>query len=89
MGKILFWTSIFLITIVTTRYIWNKKKKQLQQLPYFLSTTEGFATNSKKDVDFHVRTDPKDIYDDFYVEIYDSLVFNPIKNYYEVDKYLQ
>lgn len=44
------------------------------------STIEGFQQTD----DFLFKTDPIDIYDDFYANIYDYLVYNKIKNEYEV-----
>jgi SAM-dependent methyltransferase len=43
------------------------------------NTKEGFAQNDK----FLVKTGPE-VYDDFYAEIYDYLVFNDLKDGYEV-----
>lgn len=48
-------------------------------------SVEGFE---KKTNEFDVREDIPQIYDEYYVNIYDDLVFNKTKNNYEVGKLL-
>ena len=67
-GKILFFLAIILILVIFFKSI----KNQNQQL------TEGFIQN-----DNFLFKSGKDVYDDFYSEIYDFLVFNNAKDNYE------
>ena len=71
-GKILIMISLLLIIIVFFKYV-NKVS------PYTKSHKEGFQ--QQQDFIFKKGTD---IYDDFYANIYDFLVFNEVKNDYEV-----
>jgi SAM-dependent methyltransferase len=64
-GKILLFTSVFLILVVFFKSLQTRK--------------EGFSQNQT----FLFKTGPE-IYDDFYASIYDQLVFNNIKNDYEI-----
>jgi SAM-dependent methyltransferase len=68
-GKILIFISLFLVLIVFFKYI---------QM-YSLNKKEGFI----QEKEFLFKKGP-DIYDDFYASIYDHLVFNDVKNVYEV-----
>ena len=67
-GKILIFITLFLITIVFFKSI---------EMPNF--GVEGFQSQEK----FLFKTGD-DVYDDFYANIYDYLVFNNIKNAYEI-----
>jgi len=67
-GKILFFLGIILILVIFFKSI----KKPNQQI------TEGFIQN-----DNFLFKSGKDVYDDFYSEIYDFLVFNNVKDNYE------
>ena len=49
------------------------------------SKIEGFTTEER----FLIRTDSTSIYDEFYSEIYDSLVFNDVKDDYEIGEILR
>ena len=71
-GKILLFISLLLIIIIFFKYVKN-------QNPNRNSNTEGFE--QQQEFLFKKGTD---IYDDFYADIYDYLVFNEIKNDYEV-----
>jgi len=68
-GKILFFLALFLVLIIFFKSI--KTPNSLQK--------EGFTQNDK-----FVFKSGKDIYDDFYSEIYDILVFSNFKDNYEV-----
>ena len=68
-GKILLFIALLLITIVFFKSI---------QIPSI--NKEGFMTAPDK---FLFKTGD-DVYDDFYANIYDYLVFNNIKNSYEI-----
>ena len=68
-GKILVFISILLILIVFFKFI-NVN---------LLNTKEGFI----QEKEFLFKKGPE-IYDDFYASIYDHLVFNEVKNDYEV-----
>jgi len=63
----------FLAFLISISLITNFGRKQV----------EGFEKKTNK---FDMRDDVTDIYDDFYVNIYDDLVFNKNKNNYEVGK---
>jgi SAM-dependent methyltransferase len=67
-GKILIFITLFLITIVFFKSI---------EVPKF--GVEGFQSQEK----FLFKTGDE-VYDDFYANIYDYLVFNNIKNSYEI-----
>lgn len=67
-GKILIFITLFLITIVFFKSI---------EIPNF--GVEGFQSQDK----FLFKTGDE-VYDDFYANIYDYLVFNNIKNAYEI-----
>lgn len=67
-GKILIFITLFLITIVFFKSI---------KIPNF--GVEGFQSQEK----FLFKTGDE-VYDDFYANIYDYLVFNNIKNAYEI-----
>jgi SAM-dependent methyltransferase len=71
-GKILIFVSLLLITIVFFKYV-DKVN------PNNLKNKEGFQ--QQQDFLFKKGTE---IYDDFYANIYDYLVFNETKNDYEV-----
>jgi SAM-dependent methyltransferase len=68
-GKILLFIALLLITVVFFKSI---------QIPGI--NKEGFMTTPDK---FLFKTG-NDVYDDFYANIYDYLVFNNIKNSYEI-----
>lgn len=68
-GKILLFISLLLVLIVFFKYIQT----------YSLNKKEGFI----QEKEFIFKKGP-DIYDDFYASIYDHLVFNDVKNDYEV-----
>ena len=71
-GKILLFTSLFLILTIFFRAVEEEKQRRK-------SGKEGFEqTNS-----FLFKTDSQ-VYDDFYSNIYDYLVFNSLKDDYEV-----
>ena len=71
-GKILVFISILLITIVFFKYV-----RKLS--PYNSIKREGFQQQQE-----FLFKKGLDIYDDFYAKIYDFLVFNEVKNDYEV-----
>ena len=67
-GKILLFTSLFLILTIFFRAVEEEKQRRK-------SGKEGFEqTNS-----FLFKTDSQ-VYDDFYSNIYDYLVFNSLKD---------
>ena len=66
-GKLLFLLAIILILVIFFKSIKNPKK-----------ITEGFMQNEN-----FLFKSGKDVYDDFYSEIYDFLVFNNLKSNYE------
>ena len=72
-GKILLFISLLLIIIVFFKYVNNKNPNRN------LNNIEGFEQQQ----DFLFKKG-NDIYDDFYSDIYDYLVFNELKNDYEV-----
>jgi ubiquinone/menaquinone biosynthesis C-methylase UbiE len=51
---------------------------------YGRKQVEGFEENTNKTNDYKTVNAISEIYDDFYVDIYDQLVFSKIKNDYEV-----
>jgi ubiquinone/menaquinone biosynthesis C-methylase UbiE len=69
-GKLLFYTSILLILITFFKSL-NYKSNSLQ---------EGYTQN-----DNYVFKSGNEVYDDFYATIYDHLVFNNVKNNYEMN----
>jgi SAM-dependent methyltransferase len=71
-GKILVFISLLLITIVFFKYLQKKS-------PYNSIKREGFQQQQE-----FLFKKGLDIYDDFYANIYDFLVFNEVKNDYEV-----
>jgi SAM-dependent methyltransferase len=71
-GKILVFISLLLITIVFFKYVQKKS-------PYNSIKREGFQQQQE-----FLFKKGLDIYDDFYANIYDFLVFNEVKNDYEV-----
>jgi SAM-dependent methyltransferase len=71
-GKILVFISLLLITIVFFKYVQKKS-------PYNNIKREGFQQQQE-----FLFKKGLDIYDDFYANIYDFLVFNEVKNDYEV-----
>ena len=68
-GKVLLFISLLLVLIVFFKYI----------QVHSLNKTEGFI----QEKEFLFKKGPE-IYDDFYASIYDHLVFNDVKNDYEV-----
>jgi len=75
-GKILLFTCVFLIITVFFRVVEQAKKNKLGQNS---GNKEGYEQNDS----FLFKTDSQ-VYDDFYAEIYDYLVFNNLKDDYEV-----
>ena len=51
---------------------------------YGRKQVEGFEENTNKTNDYKTVNSISEIYDDFYVDIYDQLVFSKFKNDYEV-----
>ena len=74
-GKILIMISLLLITIVFFKYV----QKMNPNSEYNMAKREGFIQQQ----DFLYKKG-HEIYDDFYANIYDFLVFNEVKNDYEV-----
>jgi len=68
-GKVLIFISLLLVLIVFFKYM----------KMYSLNNKEGFI----QEKEFLFKKGP-DIYDEFYASIYDHLVFNDVKNDYEV-----
>jgi SAM-dependent methyltransferase len=68
----------FLAALICVSLITNYGRKRV----------EGFEkkTKEKKTNDFDMREDIPQIYDDYYVNIYDDLVFNKNKNDFEIGK---
>jgi len=73
-GKVLLLVTVFLILVVFFNNIRNKRSRSINT-----NSIEGFTQTDS----FLFKTGPK-IYDDFYASIYDQLVFNGMKNDYEV-----
>ena len=69
-GKLLIFIVLFLIVYMVFK---NIRKER--------TSVEGFTTYQN---DFLFKDGKTEIYDDFYVNIYDQLVFNGIKNEYEI-----
>ena len=69
--KILLFIALLLLLVIVFKGLDSKKKKK-----------EGFSPGAHSD-QFLFKTGPE-VYDDFYSDIYDYLVFNTIKNDYEV-----
>ena len=76
-GKILLFVGVFLILVVFFKNFKNWKNWRNGTSGSMME--EGFTQNQS----FLFKTGP-DVYDDFYASIYDQLVFNNIKNDYEV-----
>jgi SAM-dependent methyltransferase len=72
-GKILVWITIILFLIIFFNKINNYNYK------------EGFSDNSNK----IVYKEGYEIYDDFYSDIYDHLVYSGVKNNYEISSILK
>jgi SAM-dependent methyltransferase len=66
------WTKILFFSVVLVIIVCTFKPHE--------NGLEGFQQMDE----FLFKSEPKDIYDDFYANIYDHLVFNQIKNDYEV-----
>jgi len=73
-GKLLLFVSLLLIIVV----VFKSANKEIERRSS-TSNKEGFI----QEQDFLFKKGP-DIYDDFYASIYDYLVFNQVKNDYEV-----
>jgi len=71
-GKILLFVCIFLILVVFFNTVEKAKNKKIQG-------REGYTQNDT----FLFKTDSQ-VYDEFYADIYDKLVFNNIKDDFEV-----
>jgi len=67
-GKILFFVALFLLIVI---FFKSAHKRNVNQ--------EGFIQNDK-----FIYKSGKDVYDDFYSEIYDYLVFSDVKANYEI-----
>ena len=80
-GKILIWLSVFLIAITSIN--WMKKTFHPNQNQN-QNQKEGFSLSNTK-----VKTNPTEIYDSFYVNIYDQLVLNPLKNNFELSQIME
>jgi len=74
-GKILIFTSILLIVIVFFKYVQKMNPNNRDNM----IKREGFQQQNQ-----FLFKKGMDIYDDFYANIYDYLVFNEMKNDYEV-----
>jgi SAM-dependent methyltransferase len=62
----------------------------LMMTNYGRKHVEGFKENKKKSSsDFDMRDEMTEIYDDFYVNIYDDMVFSKGKNDYEIGKLIE
>ena len=70
-GKILLFSIIFIVVVSVLNNLVPSKKK---------NGVEGFS----QDAGFTHKTDIASIYDDFYANIYDHLVYNEVKNDYEI-----
>lgn len=68
-GKILLFSIIFIVVISLLNNIMPQKPR-----------VEGFTQKEE----FTTKTDVSGIYDDFYANIYDYLVYNEVKNEYEI-----
>ena len=71
-GKILIMISLLLITIVFFKYVQKMNPNNMEKREGFIQQQEFLFKKGN------------DIYDDFYANIYDLLVFNEVKNDYEV-----
>ncbi len=56
---------------------------------YGRQRVEGFEDNQKQSNEFDMRADLTEIYDDFYVNIYDDMVFSKNKNDYEIGRIIE
>ena len=74
-GKILIMISLLLITIVFFKYVQKMNPNNEKNI----AGREGFIQQQE-----FLFKKGNDIYDDFYANIYDFLVFNEVKNDYEV-----
>ena len=71
-GKILLFSIIFIVVVSIMNRIVPSKKNN--------NGVEGFT----QDAEFTSKTEVANIYDDFYANIYDHLVYNEVKNEYEI-----
>jgi SAM-dependent methyltransferase len=76
-GKVLLFLSLFLILTVFFKTLEEVKKQKYGSS--LLTVKEGYAQNDA----FLFKTNSQ-VYDDFYADIYDYLVFNNLKDDYEV-----
>ena len=77
-GKILLFTSLFLIVTVFFRMVEEEKRRRSGQNGQ-TGTIEGYEQN-----DAFLFKSNSEVYDDFYADIYDFLVFNNLKDDFEV-----
>lgn len=71
-GKVLLFSILFIVVVSILNRILPSKRNN--------GTVEGFT----QDAEFKSNTDIANIYDDFYASIYDHLVYNEVKNDYEI-----
>jgi SAM-dependent methyltransferase len=81
-GKVLLFVTLLLILIVFFRSLPSSHSNS-SFAPLFGKVQEGFIDQTN----FLFKRGPE-VYDDFYSEIYDYLVFNKVKNEYEVGEIL-
>lgn len=70
-GKILLFSLLFIVVVSLLNRIVPSKRN---------NGVEGFT----QEAEFTSKTDVPKIYDDFYVSVYDHLVYNEVKNDYEI-----
>jgi SAM-dependent methyltransferase len=80
-GKILLFVSLLLGVVAFFKYLPSSPYSKFSQLS---GGKEGFINNSN----FLFKKNTSEIYDDLYSEVYDYLVFNIVKNDYEVGQIL-
>jgi len=73
-GKVLLFSILFIIVVSTLNRLFPSGKQPYSQ------SYEGFSQTSE----YTSKTNVADIYDSFYASVYDHLVFNEVKNDYEV-----
>jgi len=76
-GKILFFVVIFMVVVALMNFFVPKNKNR--------TGIEGFTQKAQ----FESKESVIDIYDDFYANIYDHLVFSYIKNEYEIGEIIE
>ena len=70
-GKVLLFSTLFIVVVSALNHLTPSKKN---------NGIEGFT----QDADFTSKTEVSSIYDDFYANVYDHLVYNEVKNDYEI-----